>query len=1012
MPPKKKKPKPKYKKRTTLNPVKRLAAAFSSSSNSSKPPPKRTSTPQDPTQLASLARLAKVQDELNTIISLDSDTSPRYIVSTRFLTLWLSHTCYEGVRPTMCDNADLLVIDKKKNLKIKENLELDKHFRHVSKGVWNAYERYYPKSGPTIVVESGDPSDSTNWLVVNERMGKELLLAKKETTHKQRKSNMNKREKRISKLEDKMRSSESKRRATLKAVRYDSDLVLYNNDTSETLDFVLSLSESLQVDFEEDHEEDHEFDEDDEVPTNVVPRAWVTEAMNFCLGLDLTPPKPCDNSVLLAEVESFVGKTWTKSEMVKGLGVDYVLVKNGTWREIIKRYQGSGPSIQEFKFKADWQIDEGFMLRKYCKVEKLPENHDDVAAVSFFMDGARKKKIEEGAALDKLLQKEENKVIAQGVIWSDGRGEVERISKEEKEVKLREATMALETSQRSREHSINGKARHRNNAGSEEIKEEAAEDIRRWYLSRRIARKKAALTEQKSSVTREWAARKVQGAYLRFKGRKKLNEVKLRRKKLKEEMAAIRVEAVWRTHIAKNTIKKNVKDRKLQGAAAKITASWRGRVARHEVEEKKKVSSKLVGIARRIIENKRTDKLRRQLSHVPIRIRITKASGLDGRSEEMEEVNKQESDTAQLVEPPTPPDTPTAAVQKGKRNSIFGFAASSSGKVIKGLGNLTPTKKNALPSPRLYVSGFGGTTMTSACLTKSSTKTKTSEPVWNETLVVSGEDVNGNSTITLTALDHDKIKNHSFLGQAVIDLTKVLPDSFFSSGNDKTFKLDAVKFKRYRLPVPDYSGNGSIKVRNAENVGFGDVDVEFLPVNPGYSHCGWLAMRGGTSGGGGFGVGGGGLVWELKWCVLIDKKLTVHSSPFRLNEILFSIKTTDVESWKVEEVESEVNIRNRRASAVLSGAGKEAEANKLALVNKGTFVKEATVKLLSRKNPFQIRVPKDKEGAGLGAITEGAQAEDGNDNLKKAFKNKEGMWFWKLKQAFGYLDHETVHTHS
>ena len=117
MPPKKKKSKPKYKKRTTLNPVKRLAAAFSSSSNSSKPPPKRTSTPQDPTQLASLARLAKVQDELNTIISLDSDTSPRYIVSTRFLTLWLSHTCYEGVRPTMCDNADLLVIDKKKNLK-------------------------------------------------------------------------------------------------------------------------------------------------------------------------------------------------------------------------------------------------------------------------------------------------------------------------------------------------------------------------------------------------------------------------------------------------------------------------------------------------------------------------------------------------------------------------------------------------------------------------------------------------------------------------------------------------------------------------------------------------------------------------------------------------------------------------------------------------------------------------------------------------------------------------------
>lgn len=353
--PRKKKKGPKFKKRTTLNPVKRLVQAFSRK-DKKEDLKKQKTVVVDPVREAEEKRLAKVKDELETIIALDSESDPRYIISTRFLTLWLSHTCYSGVRPQLCDNTDLLVLDKKKNLLVKENLELDKHYRHVSKGVWNAYERYYPNSGPTILVESGDPSDTANWLIVNERMGKELLSSKKETTHKQRKSNMNRREKRVSKLEDKMRNSESKRRATLKAVRYDSDLVLYNNDTTDTLTFVLSLSDSLQVDLEEEHEEEHEFSEDNEIPTHVCPRAWVSETINFCLGLNLTPPPICDTSVLLSEADSLVGKTWAMSPDVKGLGQDYVLVKDETWREIVKRYQGSGPSIQEFKLKADWQV--------------------------------------------------------------------------------------------------------------------------------------------------------------------------------------------------------------------------------------------------------------------------------------------------------------------------------------------------------------------------------------------------------------------------------------------------------------------------------------------------------------------------------------------------------------------------------------------------------------------------------------------------------------------------------
>ena len=65
--------------------------------------------------------------------------------------------------------------------------------------------------------------------------------------------------------------------------------------------------------------------------------------------------------------------------------------------------------------------------------------------------------------------------------------------------------------------------------------------------------------------------------------RDKVDAIKKRREAINAEMAAIRLEAVWRTHMAKQEIKKRSKDRKLRGAAEKITARWRGRTARKEV---------------------------------------------------------------------------------------------------------------------------------------------------------------------------------------------------------------------------------------------------------------------------------------------------------------------------------------------------------------------------------------------------------------------------------------------
>ena len=85
-----------------------------------------------------------------------------------------------------------------------------------------------------------------------------------------------------------------------------------------------------------------------------------------------------------------------------------------------------------------------------------------------------------------------------------------------------------------------------------------------------------------------------------------------------------------------------------------------------------------------------------------------------------------------------------------------------------------------------------------------------------QVLLVCGDDINGNSTISLTVLDHSKIGTHGFLGQAVVDLKSVLPDSYFAPNNAEKVLCEGVKLKRYRLPVPDYKGEGSIKINNAE----------------------------------------------------------------------------------------------------------------------------------------------------------------------------------------------------
>ena len=53
---------------------------------------------------------------------------------------------------------------------------------------------------------------------------------------------------------------------------------------------------------------------------------------------------------------------------------------------------------------------------------------------------------------------------------------------------------------------------------------------------------------------------------------------------------------------------------------------------------------------------------------------------------------------------------------------------------------------------------------------------------------------------------------------------------------------------------------------------------------------------------------------------------------------------------------------------------------------------QCTVSLRSRRSPLLIRVPQGKEGLAKGM---------GEEEARKVWRSKEGMWCFKLGQAFG-----------
>ena len=181
-------------------------------------------------------------------------------------------------------------------------------------------------------------------------------------------------------------------------------------------------------------------------------------------------------------------------------------------------------------------------------------------------------------------------------------------------------------------------------------------------------------------------------------------------------------------------------------------------------------------------------------------------------------------------------------------------------------------------------------------------KKKTTNPAFNEILTVCAGGLCGNSSVALTMLDHNSGfgfgGTHKFVGQAVINMKEALPNSYFTVENKASVLFENVPLGKQSLPVPDYHGKGTTKLGNVEGEGCGKLTVEFLPLQPSTSHCGWLEIARDRTG-----TKPRQLQWERKWGLLIGGALSIHNSPFRLHETLWSVESEDALSCEVAQVE-------------------------------------------------------------------------------------------------------------
>ena len=732
-----------------------------------------------------------IKTELHYILSHDDPqnipippNSTRYIITTRFLTTWLNYTVYNSLLPPLnIDNTDLLhlqTLNKTKTLTVKPNLENNIHYRHVNEATWNTYARYYPDSGPAIRVPYKTVSDNKTWTIVETRLGI-AKIKKKEKVIKRRGGG----------------GGKHKGDGTLRATWLDKDDLVFNNDNHENINTALALSEALGKDAG-----GTDAGAADPALDHVLPRAWTSLYVQYLLGVTPSHPGPLDNVVLLVQQETLMGPTWSRcpTTLPPGEGEKLLFVQKQTFDQIVKSMKSSGPRIvrntggsapsdgesaptaasspsRRASLAYRWNIDENFMLRKHMNmaVEAVPERSHAESAVVHFMNPMSSKKIGEIEARDKEMEREqkEQEAVAAAALFTGGleqrrKSMAAEAAEEHKALIIEQTKLLMGGGTKLRSMSADGEAEE---VSQEVLEERAADIICRFLLMKTIEHRKRLAKAKADRAYEEWAAMKFQSCWRTRKARRKVAAIKEEREKMKRDISALRVEAVWRTYQAKKAMRARKEDKEVDGAAKFISKVWRGRQAKKEFKGKLGAAGLLVRLARRQIDSRKTAEMRRELGKVPMRVKVVSASGVGG----------QESVWDGDVE--------------SRRSSFNPFHSPKSGTKSKG------------PNTRVYVSGFENTSMTATGLTKTSVKKGSGNPLYDETLIVGGDNFNGNGTLVLTVCEHSTLGTHKFLGQAVVNLKDVIETSFFKQGGaeGESVVLEGVGLGRYEREASEAS---------------------------------------------------------------------------------------------------------------------------------------------------------------------------------------------------------------
>ena len=841
----------------------------------------------------------------------------RFIVPSAWIKSWLEYTHFKvrSTPPPPIDNMVLLNNDSKP----KTNLSPNVHYRHVNQETWSLYCKYYPNSGPEIKCLFKDVKEQDKWIVKKRgslrlptmfNLRRQVKFMKRIRKLLRRSGNI------VSRKESKTSNEDNNILQNLRSMSTDKHNLLFQSqktraDANHMLDLCSIFSSKLDP---------VSGDACSESPNYIVSRPFAKHFLLYCLGVIKDVPPPLDNEVLLEKEETPTGLAWKQRQGLKCDNTstssnltanesDYIYVNEEAWGLIKYFLRGSGPKItvEDQATFTPWDIDESFLLNREMGFDQEEERFFTVnpASVAYMFDNKSEKvmseKENEEKQVEEEIKSEEVQIVAN--VFAGSLVDERKSSMEEKQAELDNEILEDSLAYFSKPKSK-----------SEDPEYNAANKIQHFLMAKTRKIKMDKKREELRIRAEIWAATKFQCSYRTMIARRRVKELKIKREKLRREISSIRLQNWWRINLAKISLSKKKQERRKQVMAINaISKTWRGRTAKLEFQMKKRGCTLISTKIRQINALKQTRKMKRSQCSVPIRIRVLSATKL------VEEENEVDDDASVA-----------SFASVSSRKSTFRQSMTSA---------LSPKMMNKESSPRVYISGFTGDMAKTTSSAKTGKKRNTNNPIFDETLPLCGDKFCGSSKVVLTVLNHKKVGNHKFLGQAVLDLQTILPDTFFDYKNASVgVKCENVLLKKYKIPCGDFSqgfsdGGVAMKIDGTDADGGGLINVEFLPSDEKISHCGWMEI---SSKGSMF--GGNKETWNTRWCCLIDGRFTSHASPYRLHEIEQELTRDEVIGVEVEESnktkEIVINTSNKklqtRIKAVIGGSGGAAVAKSTA----------------------------------------------------------------------------------